>query len=104
VFSEKDIFLITFAQKLIKNSASQVTILDAAGQIKNNPGIKEAIRAIEQFAPNHINLVNQRIIEKEFLKQNDLMIISADSWRKLIETKSLWLSDVPSTLILSDKE
>lgn len=103
IFSEKDIYLIPFAQKLIKNSNSQITILDAAGQIKNNAEIKELIRAIEQFAPNHINLINERVIGKEFLNQNDLMIISANSWKKLIETKSIWLTDIPSSLILSDK-
>jgi len=103
VFSEKDIYLLLFAQKLIKNSGSQIIILDAVGQIKNNSEIRELIRAIEQFAPNHISLLNERIIEKPFLKQNDLMIVSDNSWKKLIESKSDWLSDAPSTLILSDK-
>ena len=103
IFSEKDIYLLLFAQKLIKNSGSQIIILDAAGKIKNNSEIRELIRAIEQFAPNHINLLNERIIEKAFLEQNDLMIVSDNSWKKLIESKSDWLSDVPSTLILSDK-
>lgn len=104
IFSEKDVFLITFAQKLIKNSTSHITILDAEGQIKNHSYLKEAISAIVQFAPNHINFINEQAIEKEFLIQNDLMIISADSWKKLVETKSIWLSDIPSTLILSVKE
>ena len=104
IFSEKDVFLITFAQKLIKNSASHITFLDAEGQIKNHSYLKEAISAIVQFAPNHINFINEQAIEKEFLIQNDLMIISADSWKKLVETKSIWLSDIPSTLILSVKE
>jgi Kef-type K+ transport system membrane component KefB len=103
IFSEKDIYLLLFAQKLIKNSGSQIIILDAAGKIKNNSEIRELIRAIEQFAPNHINLLNERIIEKAFLMQNDLMIVSDNSWKKLIESKSDWLSDVPSTLILADK-
>ncbi|MDO8897913.1 MAG: cation:proton antiporter [Bacteroidales bacterium] len=103
VFSEKDIFLILFAQKLIKNSGSQITILDIAGSIKTNSEIKELIRSIEQFAPNHINLVNKRILEKDALSKIDLMLVSADSWKKLLEAKSLWLSDMPSTLILSNK-
>lgn len=103
VFGKKDISLILFAQKLIKNSDSQITILDAVGQIKNNFEIKELIRSIEQYAPNHINLMSERIIEKDFLKQSDLMITSVNSWKKLIESKSVWLSDIPSTLILSEK-
>lgn len=102
IFSEKDTFLIQFAQKLINNSASQITILDVAGQVKNNLELKEKIRAIEQKAPNHINLLNEKIIEKEFLLEQNLMIVSIESWKKLMESKSLWLSDIPSTLILKE--
>jgi hypothetical protein len=100
VFSENDTFLIQFAQKLINNSESQITILDVAGQIKNNSEFKEKIRAIEQKAPNHINVLNERLIDRKFLTSYKLMIVSVDSWKKLIDTKSIWLSDIPSTLII----
>lgn len=103
VFTEKDAFLIKYAQKLIKNSESQITVLDAAGQIKNNPDIKETIRSIEQTASNHIRLSEEKLVTKEFLAEQDIMLISIESWKKLVETKSLWLSNIPSVLILSDK-
>lgn len=103
IFDQSESYLITYAQKLIHNSEAQVIILDAAGQIKNNAEIKEKIRAIEQNAPHHISLQNQQHIDKVFLKQQDLLIISLDSWKKLVEGKNLWLSDAPSTLIVSDK-
>jgi len=103
VFSGKDLFLIKYAQKLINNSASQVTILDAASGIKNFPEAKETVRAIEQIAPNHVSLLNDRVIDKDFLRQQQLMLISMDSWKKIVDTKSLWLSDIPSTLILAEK-
>lgn len=102
VFSSNDAFLIQFAQKLINNSGSQITIMDAAGHIKNNPELKERIRAIEQKAPNHINILNDRVIDKEFLTEQNLMMISIVSWEKLVNSKSLWLSDIPSTLILKE--
>lgn len=104
VFNSKDSSLINYAQKLIHNSGAQVVVLDAAGQIKNDSETKEKVRAIEQNAPNHITLQSQRNIEQDFLKQQDLMIISFDSWKKLVESKSLWLSDIPSTLIISEKD
>lgn len=103
IFSEKDVFLINFVQKFIHNSGSQITILDAAGQIKNHIEIKESIKAIEQIAPNHINLLSERVINSEFFRQQDLMLISTASWKRLVDTKSLWLSGIPSTLILTDK-
>lgn len=103
VFNKNDANLISYAQKLIHNSASQVVVLDAVELIKKSPELKEKIRSIEQNAPNHIALQNQKMIEKEFLKEQDLMIISLESWKNLIETKSIWLSDIPSTLIIAEK-
>ena len=102
IFSMKDIFLIKFAQKLISNAAAQVTILDAAGKIKQHPEIKESIRAIEQIAPNHIELLSERPITTDILYNKDLVLISIDSWEKSEDSKSFWLSDLPSSLILTD--
>lgn len=100
LFSEEDHFLIEYGQKLINNSGSQITLFDAEGKIKNQPATKEAIRSIEQTAPNHITLMNERVLDEEFLKSQQLMIISNDSWRKIVETKSVWLENIPSTLII----
>lgn len=104
ILSKNDLFLMSFAQKFINNSSSQITILDVADQIKSNPEIKESIRAIEHTAPNHISLINERIIDKELLKQSDLMLVSIETWKNLVESKSLWLSDIPSCLILTGKD
>ena len=100
IFDESDGFLIDFAQKLISNVGSQVTVLDADGSVKNNSEIKESIRIIEHTVPNNIKLLNQRKIEKEFLQEQDLMIISVDSWKKLVESRSIWLNNTPSLLII----
>jgi len=100
IFDVEDSFLIDFAQKLIVNSGSQVTVLDADGSVKNNPEIKESIRSIEHTVPNHIQLLNQKKLEKEFLQSQDLMIISVDSWKKLVESRSPWLNNTPSLLLV----
>ncbi|HEX9602069.1 MAG TPA: cation:proton antiporter [Mariniflexile sp.] len=106
IFSEKDIFLIDYAQKLINNSGSQVTLLDVTDIIKKNIELKEKIRAIEQRAPNHINVLSGNVVDKEFLKflnSQNLMIISIESWQKLIDSNnSQWLANLPSTLILKE--
>lgn len=99
-FSREDFFLIEFAQKLIHNNGSQVVILDVSGEIKNSLEIQENIRSIEQIAPNHIMLSNERIIKKDFLEQQDLMIISLESWKRQIDSHSVWLNNSPSTLIV----
>jgi uncharacterized protein YrzB (UPF0473 family) len=100
VFSKEDAFLIEYAKKLINNNGSQITILDASGELKSTRDMQESIRSIEQIAPNHIMLMSDRTIKKEFLENQDLMIISLDSWKKLIESQSTWLNNTPSVLIL----
>ncbi len=100
VFSISDSFLLVYAQKLIHNSKARVIILDAVGIIRQTPELKETIRSIEQIAPNHIALYTERKVEKEFLDQQDLMLISIDSWKKVVETQSVWLSYTPSVLIV----
>lgn len=100
VFGREDEQLIQYAQKLIHNSGSQVTVLDVTGYVKNNPTLREFIRFIEQNAPNHIELLGERKIETDFLKSQDLMIVSIESWEKLIDSQSVWLNNSPSTLVL----
>jgi Kef-type K+ transport system membrane component KefB len=100
VFSKEDSFLIDYAKKLINNNGSQVTVLDASGEVKSTREIQETIRSIEQIAPNHIMIKNDRTIKKEFLDGQNLMIISLDSWKKLIESQSPWLNNTPSVLII----
>jgi Kef-type K+ transport system membrane component KefB len=100
IFNTDDAFLIEFAQKLIHNNGSQITVSDSLDYIKNNSSLQESIRSIEQIAPNHIMMMHEKIIKKEFLKQQDLMIISLDSWKKLIDSQSIWLNNTPSILIV----
>ncbi len=100
IFSEEDFFLIEYAQKLIHNNGSQVVISDALEHIKNHKQLQETIRAIEQIAPNHIMIMEERVIRKEFLAQQDLLLISMDSWKKQIESQSVWLNNTPSILIV----
>lgn len=100
VFNKEDAFLIDYAKKLINNNGSQITVLDAGGEVKNTREIQETIRSIEQIAPNHIMIMHDRTLKKEFLESQDLMIISLESWKKLIESQSIWLNNSPSVLIL----
>lgn len=103
VVDKTDEYLLDFAQKFISNCQSQVLIIDLKGQVNLNAGFKERIRMIEQTAPNHIAIVKEKNPDKDFLKSQDLMLISAEAWRQLLERKTAWLPDIPSTLIISHR-
>lgn len=99
-FSDEDVFLLTYAQKLIHNNESRLSVIDYNECIKQNPAFKESIRSIEQVAPGHIALYGREKLTQNTLLQNDLMLISVQAWKKLIEVEPEWLAHVPSLLIM----
>lgn len=100
IFIAEDAFLMDYAQKLIYNNNSHITILDVNGHVKTNFVLKSALSSLEQKYPKNISLVNDKIIKKEFLAKQDLMIISIESWKALVDSRSIWLSRIPSVLII----
>jgi hypothetical protein len=100
IFSSEDSFLMDYAQKLIYNSNSHITVLDVNSYVKTNFVLNSAISSLEQKYPKNITLVNDKIIKKEFLAKQDLMMISIESWKSLVDSQSIWLSGVPSVLIM----
>lgn len=100
IFSEKDEFLITYAQKLIHNAGAQVSILDLSG--KENFAIKEKIRLIEQNAPNHIRSISMNYITINFMNSQDLIIVSLDNIEKLFQLRKDWVSQSTSILICTN--
>jgi hypothetical protein len=100
IFTSEDSFLLDYAQKLIFNNNSKVEILDVNGDIHTNFVVQSALESLEQKYPNNINLMEDRIVKKEFLADQDLMIISLESWKALVDSQSDWLSGIPSVLIL----
>jgi Kef-type K+ transport system membrane component KefB len=102
IFEEDDSFLIGIIQKLINSAEAQITVLDAVGLVKDTPAIKEAIRSIEQTAPNHIRLLTDSAIDQTDMTHYDIMLVSIDGWKTLTESHSVWVESSPSTLILRE--
>ncbi|MEC4004082.1 cation:proton antiporter [Flavobacterium sp. SUN052] len=100
IFSMDDAFLIDYAQKLIYNNGSKITILEINNQVKNNFVIDNAVKSLNESYPENIALINESEMKAAFLAKQDLMIISLESWKKLVDDQSVWLSTVPSVLII----
>lgn len=100
VFSTEDAFVIDYIQKLIYNNNSKVIILDVNGHVATNFVMNSAVDSLEQKHPNNISLITEKTIKKEFLAQQNLMLISLESWKQLVDSRSVWLSGVPSVLIV----
>lgn len=100
IFSSEDAFLIDYAEKLIYNSNSKITVLDIEDQVKNNAEIETEIKTLKHTYPENIAVLNESNMKAGFLAQQNLMIISLESWKKLVDSQSVWLSTVPSVLII----
>jgi hypothetical protein len=84
----------------VYNNNAKIVILDVNGHLTTNFVMNSAIDSLEQKYPNNISLITDKIIKEEFLAQQDLMLISLESWKALVDSRSDWLSGVPSVLIL----
>ena len=100
IFTAEDSFLIDFVTKLIFNNNSNVTILDINGFVNSDQKIEKAIIGLKNEYPQNISVLNVNNLKAGFLAQQNLMLISLESWKKLVESQSIWLSHVPSVLIL----
>lgn len=100
IFGTEDAFLIDYAQKLIYNNDSKVTVLEINDQVKNNFIIENSIKTLENNYPQNIAVIDESEMKAGFLAKQDLMIISLESWKNLVDAQSVWLSTVPSVLII----
>ena len=100
IFSAEDSFLIDFCHKFIHNNESKVAVLASNAIVQSNYLLESALAALEQEYPSNLSLLNERILDKEFLGKQDLLVISLDSWKKLVASQSTWLSNIPSVLII----
>lgn len=104
IYHTNDLKLIKYAKKFIHNIQSQVIIIDNRNIIQHNTTALELIRSIEHFAPNHITRYTDFEINKEFIQEQDLIILSTESWKELFNDQNRWVSDIPSTLLIKDRD
>ena len=100
IFSPEDSFILDYVQKFVFNNNTRISILDIHQVSKNNFVLESTLTNLENKYPDNISNIDQKLIRKEFLTKQDLMIISLESWKKLINEDVNWLENVPSVLIM----
>jgi Kef-type K+ transport system membrane component KefB len=100
LFGEEDSYLLNYARKFIKNSNAEFVVMDAFQQMGSESVMLEKFNRLQKEFPKNISLIKEKTVGKEFLSQQELMLINYASWKGLTESKSLWLDHVPSVLIM----
>ncbi len=96
IIGENDGFLLDYAKRFIDNSASEITL-----SFSTTPGVnKKEIDSFEKASRGKVLQVTGQSINKDFLNNQDLVLMSNEGWQHLMKSKSLWLQYAPSILIL----
>lgn len=100
IYSVGDVFLVDYVQRLMQNNNAQVTILDNNDHTQNNFLIQNSLEALEQKYGDKFDVFQPKQVTKPFLAEQDLLIFSLETWKKLVEDEVSWLQDIPSVLII----
>jgi Kef-type K+ transport system membrane component KefB len=100
IFSNEEAFLIDYAEKLIFNNNSHITVVDPNGAIKESPSLIASVSKLEYEMPINITIMHERTIKKDFLTKQNIMLVSLESWKKLVDSQSIWLNNISSVLII----
>lgn len=93
-----DTFLLRYAGKFLKNSANKLFIADQFNSISNDDPTLELFKTDPS---RQIDVQKELNLSNSFLKQFDLIIISLESWNKIRNVNSDWISNSPSILIIN---
>ena len=100
IMSIGDAFLFDYAERLIFNNNTKVTIVENSSQRKNNFIIENAVAGLKLKYANNLQLVDYGKLNKPFLEKQDLVLVSLESWKNLVNEEETWLIDIPSALIV----
>ncbi|WP_281227057.1 cation:proton antiporter [Flavobacterium aquiphilum] len=100
IYGSEDSFLIDYAQKIIYNNNANITFLPVNSHVQSNFVIASALDSLKQKFPKNVNIDNESVLTDDFLIKQDLMIVSLESWKDLLNSRPFWLSGVPSVLII----
>lgn len=100
ILSTDDIFLIDYAQKLMNNNDTKVTVIDVNNLIINNFVMENSVYALLKKYPNNFSVLEEKGMNSSFFAKQDLMMVGLESWKNLVDSQHSWLSKVPSTLII----
>ena len=102
ICDSSDLLLMDYIKKLIANSNTLVTVYDAGGQWEDAVSLRTTVLALENSNGANVHYLEHTAMSRGLLKEYDLMLVSLDGWKRLIDAETVWLDSTPSTLIIRE--
>lgn len=103
IFDEDDIFVGDFVKRLAENAQVKITLWDSIELSNQSIEFTQAIRAARSANPYHYQLWNNIVpVDLDIIKKHDLVLISLNSWKKLIHKDENLANQAPSILVLTN--
>jgi len=103
VLCKADVHIFTFVYQTAQKENVQIMVWDAMGIIQSEPKMQKLYQFIVKKSDGRVHLWDDnKKIEKDFIQDQDLVIIGIDGWSKLLGAPLLWRDALPSTLIIKD--
>ncbi|MGI6073463.1 MAG: hypothetical protein ACOYEA_02330 [Fermentimonas sp.] len=100
IIRKDDAESLRFAYNRLSNKENvQLMIWDAIGAITNDQNTSKSYQSLKKFGERVDIWDDDNKISDDYIKRQDLMIISVESLKKLLTTQLDWLDDMPSLLI-----
>ncbi|MGC1243987.1 MAG: cation:proton antiporter [Chryseosolibacter sp.] len=98
-----DLFLFSFAERLIINNSAKVVLKDPNRLMKSNVTFSMAYEKINQEHPQSLELMEKYSSATDLFQAFNLVLMSTSGWRENGKTRNSWLPGAPSILILKSE-
>jgi len=95
-----DIFLLSFAERFVKNNNARITVIDPKHFVKNDPAFKAAVGRLSPEDSSAISFHESTDLPTDMLVGCNLIMISYNAWGDSDESHQLLLAQSASLLIL----
>lgn len=98
-----DPYVMEYAEKLVRNSGAFITITASPRQVRRKLVAHGLHAKGQDSVRDYFTASDKEGVDRNFLKRYDLMLVSTAGWKKMVDEKTEWLRDIPTTLIIGHK-
>ena len=105
ILQKSDVHVFTYLYRIAQQENVKIMIWDAIGIIEAEAKMQKLYQFIAKKTEGRIYLWdNDKKIGRDFIQEQDLVIIGTEGWSKLIGTPLPWTDSLPSTLIIKEAD